>query len=84
MGKASRSKREGRPAHDERVVLWAVLVDGQMGNYLFPDRHAAYSQALKLREQMPASQVEIVQVGITLLLRRQLRPKIEVAKLEVP
>lgn len=77
MGRASTAKRDGRPAKDERVVLWAVLCDGQMGNFLFPDRRAAESSALALREERPASVVEYAQVGVELLMRRPFRPKIE-------
>lgn len=87
MGKASREKRDGKPATGAQqgaVVLWAVLADGQMGNVLFPDMEAAKAEALKLREAMPASTVEWAQVGVTLLMRRPLRPKIETVGLVAP
>ena len=81
MGKASREKREGRPAKGGSVVLWGVLVDGQIANYLFPDMEQARATATRLREEMPASTVEYAQVGITLLMRRALRPKIDTVRL---
>jgi len=81
MGKARAAKRQGKPATGAAkgaVVLWAVLADGQMGNVLFPDMESARTEAHRLREAMPASTVEWAQVGVTLLMRRPMRPKIEV------
>jgi hypothetical protein len=83
MGKASRSKATGKPAVGT-AVLWAVLVDGRLADHLFPDMRAAKTAALALREDMPASTVEWAQVGITLLMRRPLRPKIDVVRLGAP
>jgi hypothetical protein len=80
MGKASRAKREGRPADGSTAIFWAVLADGQIGNYLFPDMASAKAAAVKLREEMPASVVEWAQVGVTLLVRRPMRPKIEAVR----
>ena len=81
MGRASRAKRDGRtaPAH-ERAVLWGVLMDGQLGSQLQPTREQAELVARALREEHPASVVEWAQVGVTLLMRRPLRPKIEVVR----
>lgn len=84
MGKASRQKREGRAAGRGSVVLWGVLADGQLGNTLFPTMEAARAAAVALREEMPASTVEWAQVGVTLLMRRPMRPKIERVGLVVP
>lgn len=87
MGKASRSKREGKPATGANrgaVVLWAVLMDGQLGSFLFPDVEQARAAAVRLREEHPASVVEWAQVGITLLMRRPLPPKIDVVRLDAP
>ena len=80
MGKASSSKRKGKPATGASkgaVVLWGVLMDGQLGSYLFPTMEMAEQSARKLREEHPASTLEWCQVGITLLMRRPLKPKIE-------
>lgn len=83
MGKAARAKREGAPA-EGRIVLWAVLVDGQMGSYLFPDMASARATAVRLRDERPASVVEYAQVGVQLLLRRPMRPKIDVVRVGAP
>lgn len=79
VGRASRSKRGGRPAQGAdagRVVLWGVLMDGSLGNFLFPDSATAEREARRLREEHPASTLEWAQVGVQLLMRRPLRPKI--------
>lgn len=83
MGRASRSKRDGRPAAD-RVVLWGVLVDGMLGSQLQGTREAAETVARALREEHPASVVEWAQLGITVLMRRPMRPKLDVVRLEAP
>lgn len=83
MGRASREKREGKPNDDElRVVLWCVLMDGQIGSQLFPDAAAAEKVARALRDEHPASILEWGQVGMVLLSRRPLRPKIEKVRVE--
>lgn len=79
MGRASRAKREGKPAAD-KIVLWGVLMDGQLGSQLQPDLESARRVAMMLREQHPASVVETAQLGITVLLRRPYKPKIEAVR----
>ena len=83
MGRASRRKRVGALA-DGRVVLWGVLMDGQLGSQLQPDAESAERVARALREEHPASVLEWCQVGVVLLMRRPLRPKIDVVRLEAP
>jgi len=81
MGKASREKREGREVKEDlRVVLWGVLMDGQLGSQLQPTAEAAEKVARALREEHPASILEWCQIGIVVLSRRPLRPKIDVVR----
>lgn len=63
---------DGAPSDVDKAELWGVMMDGRLGNQVFPTAQAAMTVAVGLRQAHGASVVEVARLDVVILSRVRL------------